>query len=129
MLRRHLALEALLQVGELPPGVLERPVEAVELALDAVEGQGKVVLTIGPGKSGQLEFLVEDEGPGMPASVLKRAREPFFTTKEHGQGMGLGLYLARLIAERHGGALTLESAPGAGSTATLTLPRNGAAHA
>jgi two-component system sensor histidine kinase RegB len=56
----------------------------------------------------------------MPADVLNRAGEPFFTTKDPGRGLGLGLFLARVFAERCGGTLSIES--GAGTTVTLDLP-------
>lgn len=65
---------------------------------------------------------VRDYGPGMSADVLSRAGEPFFTTKEPGEGMGLGLFLTRVVAERAGGQLDLQSLPGHGTTATLVLP-------
>lgn len=82
-------------------------------------------------EGGRLRFTVRDEGPGMTADVLARAVEPFFTTKPAGRGMGLGLFLARSIAERLGGRLVLESRAGAGTTAVLELPAEpaaGAAH-
>ena len=56
----------------------------------------------------------------MPAAVLSRAGEPFYTTKEPGRGLGLGLFLARVFAERCGGTLTLQS--DRGTTAILELP-------
>jgi two-component system, sensor histidine kinase RegB len=65
---------------------------------------------------------VQDDGPGMTPDVLARAGEPFFTTKETGQGSGLGLYIARTLAEQLGGTLELESAPGRGTTARIALP-------
>jgi two-component system sensor histidine kinase RegB len=65
---------------------------------------------------------VRDEGPGMSAEILARVGEPFFTTRPPGQGMGLGLFLARGFAEALGGGLELESAPGRGTTATILLP-------
>jgi two-component system sensor histidine kinase RegB len=65
---------------------------------------------------------VQDGGPGMAPDVLARAGEPFFTTKEPGQGSGLGIYIARTLAEQLGGALELESAPGKGTTARIVLP-------
>jgi len=65
---------------------------------------------------------VVDRGAGMEPDVLSRAGEPFFTTKEPGQGSGLGLFLARALLEQLGGALELESAPGRGTTARMVLP-------
>jgi two-component system sensor histidine kinase RegB len=65
---------------------------------------------------------VRDEGTGMPPEVLARAGEPFFTTKPPGEGMGLGLFLARAVLERLGGKLELSSEPGNGTTAALVLP-------
>jgi two-component system sensor histidine kinase RegB len=56
----------------------------------------------------------------MPPGVLARAGEPFFSTKEPGRGMGLGLFLARVFAERFGGSLTLQS--DRGTTAVLEFP-------
>ena len=52
---------------------------------------------------------------------MRRATDPFFTTKEVGQGMGLGLFLARSIAERLGGSLRFESEVGRGTTVRLGL--------
>lgn len=65
---------------------------------------------------------IEDNGEGMTAEVLARAREPFFTTKgmrEHG---GLGLSETESRLKRYGGRLKLSSTPGAGATATLDVP-------
>lgn len=70
-----------------------------------------------------LQVTVRDHGHGMDPATLRRAGEPFFTTKPTGSGMGLGVFLARAVAERLGGTLQLDSTPGSGTTATLTLPR------
>ena len=67
-------------------------------------------------------IAVQDSGEGMPATVLARAGEPFFTTKEPGRGLGLGLFLTRAFAESQGGALSLESVEGRGTLAVLKLP-------
>jgi two-component system sensor histidine kinase RegB len=56
----------------------------------------------------------------MSAEAARRAGEPFFTTKPSGEGLGLGLFLARTIAEQHGGTLRFESKDG--TTAILELP-------
>lgn len=63
-----------------------------------------------------------DRGPGMPPDVLSRAGEPFFTTKQPGQGMGLGLFLARSVVERLDGKLIIESKPNVGTQAIVELP-------
>lgn len=68
-----------------------------------------------------LYFEVRDRGKGMDNETLARAVEPFFTTKEPGKGLGLGLFLTKSAAERFGGSLDLESAPGQGTRATLSF--------
>jgi two-component system, sensor histidine kinase RegB len=69
-----------------------------------------------------LRIAVRDHGHGMPANVLRRIAEPFFTTKEPGKGMGLGTFLVRTFAETMGGRVLFDSIPGEGTTATLELP-------
>jgi two-component system sensor histidine kinase RegB len=70
----------------------------------------------------RVEFTVRDQGAGMAPEVLERAGEPFFTTKPAGKGMGLGLFLARTVVERLGGAVTVDSAERAGTTARIAVP-------
>jgi two-component system sensor histidine kinase RegB len=91
----------------------------VRNALEA--GPGAVRVRLAPAERA-LRLQVEDQAGGMPPEVLARAGEPFFTTKPPGRGMGLGIFLARAVAERLGGSLTLRSSPGLGTTATLELP-------
>jgi signal transduction histidine kinase len=67
-------------------------------------------------------FEVRDSGSGMSEQVLRRAGEPFFTTKPPGEGMGLGLFLVRLAAHTYGGRFELKSSPGAGTCSILELP-------
>ena len=63
-----------------------------------------------------VRFAVRDQGRGMDPETAAQAREPFFTTKPVGQGLGLGLYLAETLAERLGGGLEIETALGVGTT-------------
>ena len=74
-----------------------------------------------------LYFQVTDQGCGMDAESLLRAREPFFTTKEQGKGLGLGLFLAQNIAQQFGGELTISSDKLQGTVVTISfaLPHTG----
>jgi PAS domain S-box-containing protein len=65
---------------------------------------------------------VTDTGTGMDEETLKRAMEPFFTTKGVGKGTGLGLPMVHGMAEQSGGTLLLKSRPGRGTSAELCLP-------
>ncbi len=58
----------------------------------------------------------------MSDEALRRVGEPFFTTKEPGRGMGLGLFLTRSVVERLGGELRFKSTPGQGTIATVRIP-------
>src|SRR5205814_5785632 len=66
---------------------------------------------------------VEDRGTGMTPEVLNQALDPFFTTKEVGQGTGLGLPVAFGIVHGHLGYLAIQTQPGVGTTVRLYLPR------
>jgi PAS domain S-box-containing protein len=68
-------------------------------------------------------IAIADTGSGMPESVKERAFEPFFTTKDAGRGTGLGLSTVYGFARQSRGGVTLDSAPGAGTTVTLYIPR------
>jgi predicted RND superfamily exporter protein len=71
---------------------------------------------------GQVVIEVTDSGGGMPATVLERVFEPFYTTKESGKGKGLGLSICRQIVKDCGGQIALVSVPGRGTTARLQFP-------
>lgn len=95
----------------------------VQNALDASQPELAVELRVVVETDREAVVLVvEDQGPGMPPDVLLRAGDPFFTTKEPGQGMGLGLFLARTVLSRLGGTLELHSGPRQGVTVRMRLP-------
>jgi two-component system sensor histidine kinase RegB len=102
-------------------GVVTALVSLLRNAMDASE-QSKAVTLAAAADNGIVRLTVRDWGSGKAPDVLARAGEPFFSTKPAGAGMGLGLFLTRALAERLGGALRLESAPGSGTAATLELP-------
>jgi two-component system sensor histidine kinase RegB len=110
----------------IPARAVEQAITAlVRNAIDASPADEPIVLFAGPAgprREGNVRFVVRDRGCGMTEEMLRRAGDPFYTTKEPGRGMGLGVFLARTLADRLGGHLTLESA-GRGTTATLEIPR------
>jgi two-component system, sensor histidine kinase RegB len=86
-------------------------------------GEGVVVdVAVGLEAGATVSFTVRDRGHGMTADVLARAGEPFFTTKPPGHGLGLGLFLARTLAEQLGGRFSIESSPSRGTAARMVLP-------
>ena len=82
------------------------------------------VLTQGRLEPGPYAVLsVRDTGPGIAPEVAARMFEPFYTTKGPGQGTGLGLALVQAIVAEHGGAIEVETRPGAGTLVHVYLPR------
>jgi PAS domain S-box-containing protein len=104
-------------------------------ARDAMDGAGEVTISVasesvemdhptGLKPGGYVRLCVSDTGKGMDAATLSRAIEPFFSTKGVGQGTGLGLSMAHGLASQLGGALTIESQPGAGAHISIWLPES-----
>jgi two-component system sensor histidine kinase FlrB len=91
----------------------------LENALEAVDGAGTVTLSAHR-EGGQMTLAVRDNGRGIPADVVSRLFEPFFTTRA--EGTGLGLAIARGVARAHGGGIDVRSVPGEGTEFILTLP-------
>ncbi|GAB4530624.1 MAG: ATP-binding protein [Haliangiales bacterium] len=106
----------------LPPRSMVQALRSViNNAQDASPDDREVV--VAATRAGQTVTIeVIDRGVGMDAGILDRVGEPFFTTKEPGSGMGLGLFLARAVLERAGGQLHIDSRPGQGTCVTLSLP-------
>ena len=89
-------------------------------ALASIEGV-KVIEFSATHQSAFVEFVVQDNGPGIPPDAHSKIFEPFFTTKVDGKGTGIGLSIARSLAEAHGGSLSAESVP-SGAKMVLRLP-------
>jgi len=94
-------------------------------AVDAIgAGCGIVTIDVHPGSStDRIVCQVHDTGPGIPADQLDKIFLPFFTTKGEDRGTGLGLPVAREIVQTYGGALSVATTPGQGTTFTFDLPR------
>ena len=86
-----------------------------------VPGDGRHPARLAPGD--YVRLRVTDNGTGMDAATFIRAGEPFFTTKPPGLGTGLGLTMVKGFAEQSGGALSISSSPGAGTTVVIWLPQ------
>ncbi len=109
-------------VAVLPMQALAQAVRnLVQNAIDASQ-PGADVQLCGELAGDKWRILVIDRGDGMTPEVLQRIGQPFFTTKEPGRGMGLGLYLTQNVLNRLGGKLTFTSKPGHGTTAEVLLP-------
>jgi signal transduction histidine kinase len=95
----------------------------VNLVRNAVEASppGAEVLLAAAERDPDAVIEVQDRGPGLGADARARLFRPFFTTKDH--GTGLGLALAKKVADAHGGALAVEDRDGGGTVARLALPR------
>jgi two-component system sensor histidine kinase RegB len=107
---------------ELPAEPMAQSIAAlIKNALEASAPGASVVVTI-THDARDVEIMIQDRGSGIPDDVLARVGEPFFTTKQPGRGMGLGVFLARAFVESRGGALRIESAPGCGTRAIVRVP-------
>ena len=119
-------IQASLGCGET---LLQLPRRAVAQALrsivtnaqDASVKNQHVTLTIEK-RGDEVQFEVRDRGHGMNNATLARIGEPFFTTKEPGQGMGLGLFLTRAVLDQLGSSLSVESTKHVGTRVGFTLP-------
>jgi len=90
-------------------------------ATQAMKGSGTLTLSTKQ-LDGQAELAVADTGPGIPADVLPRIFEPFFSTKGPTVGTGLGLSISYGIVRRHGGRILVDSTVGQGTTFRVQLP-------
>jgi len=91
-------------------------------AVDAMAEDGTLILSTRNLDDGQVEAVVADTGTGMAPEVLRRALDPYFTTKEVGKGTGLGLSMVYGIVKAHEGHLEIRSEPGRGTQVVLRFP-------
>jgi signal transduction histidine kinase len=112
--------------------MLGNPRQLEIVAANLLKNAREAVETLAPGRErkvqlslkqegSQLELVIKDTGPGIDPNDLPKLFLPYFSTKGS-KGMGVGLYLAREIAQAHGGSLESVSAPGKGAEFLLRLP-------
>lgn len=88
---------------------------------EALENRGRIVVRVRP-REGKALVEIEDDGPGIPPSILPHIFEPFFTTKSERNGTGLGLAICHGIVAAHGGAIAVETEVGHGTKFLLSFP-------
>lgn len=103
-------------------GVRHIVTAVIKNALEASSDGATVKVSIN-GFRNTIRLVVQDFGKGMGAEILQRIGEPFFTTKDAGRGMGLGLFITKLFTERLGGGFRIDSRLGKGTKVELELPR------
>ena len=117
------------RLGKLPPvrafhGQLNQVLlNLVKNAGEAMDGKGTMTVTTSA-RGRKVRVTVADTGPGIPKREHGKIFEPFYTTKEDGRGMGLGLSISATIIQNHGGTLTVSSPPKGGAAFTVELPRD-----
>ncbi len=89
-------------------------------ATEAMNGQGEVFLSVHAGDDYSVVLRVRDTGPGIPAELHQRIFESYFTTKDRGTGLGLGI--VKHNCELYGGSVHVENGPGSGACFVVTLP-------
>ncbi|MCX5662657.1 MAG: HDOD domain-containing protein [Planctomycetota bacterium] len=118
-----LKIKSKLPVVRLDPDQISQAI--AELILNAVQAQPKTgvqVIVQADKTAKQLTIQVVDDGVGMDGHTLAHAMDPFFSSKPAGRRIGMGLPRAQQLVSTHSGWIQLRSAPGVGTTATLTLP-------
>lgn len=93
-------------------------------AIDAMRDSTNKTLSVrATADEGGVQVCVQDTGPGVPDEVLENIFDPFYSTKDVGEGMGLGLSITYGIIRRFGGVITVSNATEGGAVFTITLPR------
>jgi PAS domain S-box-containing protein len=110
-----------MQLKQVFMNLLMNAYQAIEEGLGTSGGQGTITL-VTERCAGGVRVSVRDTGIGIPPEHRSRIFDPFFTTKKVGSGTGLGLSTSFGIVQRHGGSLSVESEPGAGTCFELFLP-------
>lgn len=129
---RHGCIEVDRHYGELPP-VMADPQQLQQVILNILTNAEQAIQEAHGGEGGMITLetfyangrvlvSITDNGPGIPPDRLSKVFDPFFSTREVGQGAGLGLSSSYGIIREHGGDLRAQSSPGGGATFVIELP-------
>ncbi|WP_338786040.1 PAS domain S-box protein [Metabacillus sp. FJAT-53654] len=91
-------------------------------SIEAMPKGGEITVYLKQTDPNALSIVIQDQGIGIPADLIPKLGEPFFTTKE--EGTGLGLMVCYKIIENHGGAINISSEPNKGTSVEVSLPIN-----
>ncbi|MBT2661997.1 ATP-binding protein [Bacillus sp. ISL-45] len=101
-------------------------VNLINNAVDAMESEGKLIVSASVSSREAVSIKVTDSGHGIPAEAMDKLFDPFFTTKPVGKGTGLGLSVCYGIIQQFGGNILIDSKPAEGTTVEIQLPAGGA---
>jgi len=125
----HHNIEIITELNELPMilcsgrDIHQCLLSTIKNAIDAVDKVGIIKISSNYRESeNEVDIVINDNGVGMTPEVLKKAFNPFFTTKPVGSGIGIGLSMVDRIIKRHGGNIYMSSEQGFGTTLTLRIP-------
>lgn len=95
----------------------------LQIRLECIPLEEKEILLFPGLKPGNfIKLSIIDTGTGIPNNIIERIYDPYFTTKEHGKGTGLGLALVHSVVRSHSGSITVQSEPGKGTTFEVYFP-------
>ncbi|RJX19081.1 MAG: PAS domain S-box protein [Desulfobulbus sp.] len=129
--KAHFDIPPDLWLVKVDPGQISQVIQNIVLnARQAIPNQGEVRISCsncagcdtGPDSLQErcVRLVIKDNGPGIPAEILPKIFDPYFSTKS--DGSGLGLAICHSIVKKHGGHISVESVPGTGTTFTIQLP-------
>ena len=104
------------------PGRIQIRLDTIRVTAALAEARPELLAIYAQHPGLNVRLTVSDDGSGMDAATCEKIFEPFFTTKPVNEGTGLGLSVVHGIMQTHEGAITVDSAPGEGTTFTLYLP-------
>jgi len=90
-------------------------------AIDTMKDGGSITTSTSAVEGGNIQIVISDNGPGIPATSIEKIFDPFFTTKR--KGTGLGLSICKRLVELHGGTIKADSRLGVGSSFAIIIPR------